>query len=135
MEKPLDTRLGVVFWTDVPSFRQIQDLLKEKHGFVNARGWDQKFKDDEWFDDTLVYEENGNGVYRCSFHRPLDGMKNPNEPNLEFKYFPKGERAIGVTDDGKLQRDPMRDVVLEVYELLKPVRVTDYGCEDVFSME
>ena len=123
MTKELRTLEGVVFWTEISNFRKIQDLLKDKHGFVNARGWDEKYKDEEWFDDCLVYEENGDGLYRCLFHRQhQDGT------NLKFKYW-----ESKLTPE-QLERDPMLEVVLEVYEMLKPVQVTNYAIEE-FSMD
>lgn len=126
--RSLNTIEGVVFWTEVSNFRKIQDLLKEKHGFVNAHGWEEKYKDEEWFDDCLVYEENGSGygsgLYRCSFHRGK--VRNP--PNLEFSYW---DKRLTVE---QRQRDPMLEVILEVYEILKPVTVTNYACEE-FKME
>jgi len=118
--KRLDTLLGVVFWTDIENFRRVQDFLKNEQGFVNALGWDPRYKDEYWFDDCLVYQEDGEGVYRTSFHR-----KNAEGPCFEFKYWDNR-----LTDEQK-GRDPMRLVVLAIYEMLKPVRVTDYNLEEV----
>jgi hypothetical protein len=116
-----DTLEGVVFWTEISNFRKVQLLLKGK-GFVNSNTWPTKLKEElgERFDDTLVYEENNVGLYRCSFHRDhQDG------PCFEFKYW-----------DSKLNpdqknRDPMKPVVLEIYGLLKPVRVTNYAVDEI----
>lgn len=131
MTNDLKTLEGVVFWTDTSNFRKVQELLKDKYNFVNARTWDTKFKDEYWFDDCLVYEENGNGLFRCSFHRIYPDAKNfkPCDEHLDFKYFHSNKLSTEL-----LVKDPLREVVLNVYDLLKPVRVTNYGFEE-FSME
>ena len=131
-KKPLNTLEEVVFWIDVSNFKKIQDLLKEKHGFVNAHGWEEKYKDEEWFDDCLVYEENGSGfgygLYRCSFHRSVMCSNGLSNPCLEFRYWQ--ERL----NHEQIERDPMLEVVLEVYQMLKMVKVTNYTHEE-FEME
>lgn len=123
MPKKLRTLEGVVFWTDESNFRKVQLLLTEK-GFVNSIAYDTLSEEDkkelgEKVYDCLVYEENEIGVYRCSFHR-----RHQTGQNLEFKYWQKRLSAE------QLERDPMRDVILEVYEVLKPVKVTNYTHEE-----
>lgn len=123
MIKQLNTLEGVVFFTDESNFRRVQDFLKNSHGFVNGNDWAQ-YKNTKWYDDTLVYEENNKGLYRCSFHRPENFTVNSG-PNLEFKYW---EDRLSTE---QLAQDPMRTVVIEVYEMLKPVRVTNYAIEEI----
>ena len=128
MVKPLNTLVGVVFWTDESIFRKVQLFLKER-GFVNSNSWDPKDEGEFWWDDTLVYEENSVGLYRCSFHR-----KHQEGPCLEFKYWERRLRGMGILKGRQLARDPLRDIVLEVYEMLKPVKITNYVCEE-FALE
>ena len=89
--RELNTLEGVAFWTDVFNFRKIQLLLKDKYGFVNSASWPEEERDElgEMFDDCLVYEENDSGLYRCSFHRPVNCSNGLSKPNLEFKYWEK----------------------------------------------
>lgn len=117
----LNTLEGVVFWTDVSNFKRIQDFLIEK-GFVNSKAWPVESKEElgELFNDTLVYEEKGIGLYRCSFNR-----KHQNGPLFEFKYW-----ESELTQEQK-DRDPMKPVVIEIYRMLKPIRVTDYNLSEL----
>lgn len=122
-----NTLEGIVFWTEVSNFRKVQLFLKDK-GFVNCNDWPIELKEElgERFDDTLVYEENGVGLYRCSFHRGYQS-----EPCLEFKYWEVKLKKLGILEDKTLTKDPMGSVVLEVYNLLKPVRVTNYAVDEI----
>ena len=124
------TIYGVSFWTDINNFRRVQDYLKNE-GFVNSNTWDLQYKDEFWFDDTLVYEENGVGLFRCSFHRSNILMSN--NPNFEFKYWESKLVELGLRDkDSKvLIRDPMRRYIFEIYKMLSPVRVTNNRIEDI----
>ena len=128
MLKRLNTLEGIVFWTDHSNFRKVQLLLREK-GLVDSNDPppEQRGEFEERFDDCLVYEENSIGLYRCSFHR-----EHQEGPNFEFKYFERRLRSEGILlEDDTLLRDPMKPVVLAVYELLKPVKVTNYDIEPI----
>lgn len=117
----LNTLHGVVFLTGVSNFKKIQDFLRSV-GFVNSDTWpiEKKAEMGELFDDVLIYEEEGIGLYRCSFHRQYIG----GHPLFEFKYW---ERRL--TPEQK-SRDPMKPIVLEIYRMLKPVKVTSYNFDE-----
>jgi len=121
MEKSF-TVFGVAFWTEDGNFRRVQDYLKQQ-GFVNSSSWNLRYKDEPWFDDTLVYEEKGVGLFRCTFHRQL--YPGSNSPNFEFKYWDNR------LSSEQQERDPMRRFIFEIYKMLRPIRVTDYGCRDI----
>jgi hypothetical protein len=127
----------VVFWTPKDTFENVKALLKDKYRLVAPT-----IADAERLDRQLVWEdEQGIGRFRVNFSYGQKIMRkdifNSGEarfvrrtdegaqPNIIFRYW---SRRL---DASALNNDPMLHPYLDVYRLLKPVKVTEFDSIDI----
>ena len=117
--------LGVIFWTEVENFDRVRDYLRKTHGLVPPI-WRDGSLAEEHVETHLVYEDPNlvsgklNGVYRANFQ-----IEDPHGPHIGFRYY--GNRL----NPRIREEDPMKAVILGTYDLLKPVKVTDWAISPI----
>ena len=125
---------AAVFWTDSSNFGKVRYVLKGEFGLVGPRT--DLFKRTE--KEILVYESDrptgilGNlrldgmppkGIYRVHFNE-----KHPDGPNIYFHYWTP---TCPKSKDG----DVMAGAILRIYDMLKPVKVTDSCIQVIENLE
>lgn len=111
--------LGAIFWTEVENFDKVKDYLRHEYGLVPPLGNNVT----EYY---LVYENERlvqgpqKGVYRVNF-QPAHN----HGPYIGFRYY------VSRLNPEIEREDPMKRVMLEVYDILKPVKVTNWAIEPI----
>lgn len=119
----------IIFFASQETFGDVKALLKDKYGLVSPT-----IADEERLDRQLVWEDEQKigrfrvnfsygqkfmrqDIYGCNKARYVERTDEGAQPNIMFRYW--GQRL----NESILQNDPMLQVYLGVYELLKPVKV------------
>ncbi|MBR9691750.1 hypothetical protein GOV06_03100 [Candidatus Woesearchaeota archaeon] len=128
---------AVVFWTDESNFEGIKAVLRDEFGLVAPT-----IADEERLRRQLVWEDDSNvGRYRVNFAPEHKQMRMDDPKTGKVRYITIDNFTSGAKvafrywsqrlDEETEKKDPMKTAYLKIYESLKPVKVTDFVCEDI----